>query len=96
MAIAPSNNLAEIDVYPNPFDREVRFAIYAPESGRIRIYNVLGEEIKVMTQPAGLSGETEIVWNISEEPYLFIPSGIYLYTIELDDIKVASGKIVKQ
>ncbi len=91
-------NLAEIDVYPNPFDREVRFSINTPKSGRIRvrIYNVLGEEVKVLSHTSDPAGQTEIIWNPAEDPGGILPAGIYLYTIELNDHTIGSGKVVKQ
>jgi len=93
-----SYNLAEIDVYPNPFDLEVRFSINTPESGRIRIriYNVLGEEMKALSQTSDPAGQTEIIWNPAEDPGGSLPAGIYLYTIELNDHTIGSGKVVKR
>lgn len=89
--------LAEIDVYPNPFDTEARFTIYTSEPGRIRlrIYNVLGEEVKMLIQSSDYSGQTDITWNTGDESGTILP-GIYLYTLEMDDRIIGSGKVVKR
>jgi len=91
------NNPADITVYPNPFRTEVRFNISTTQSGviRIKIYNLLGEEIAMLTHPTDQTGEAEVIWRISDQSGT-IPSGIYLYVIELDTNKIGSGKIVKQ
>ena len=84
-----------IDVYPNPFRDNITFHIRSPEQGlmNIRIFDLLGREVKVLSSSILASEEKDIQWNTNTEAYT--PSGIYLYVIEINGRRVESGRIVK-
>jgi hypothetical protein len=93
-----SEIVSDISVFPSPFRDKVFFKIFTNQTGliRIRIFSVVGKEIKVLTQMSEPFGESEISWTISPYDDVSVPQGIYLYSIELDDIRIGSGKLVKQ
>jgi hypothetical protein len=84
-----------IDVYPNPFRDYITFRICSPEQGlmNIRIFNLLGREVKVLSANILASEEKDIQWSSNTE--IDTPSGIYLFVIEIDGRQVESGRIVK-
>ena len=84
-----------IDLYPNPFHDYITFRIRSPEHGllNIRIFDLLGREVKVLSANIMASEEKDIQWNTNTEANT--PSGIYLFVIEIDGRRVESGRIVK-
>ncbi len=92
------NNISSetyIDIYPNPFRDYITFRIRSPEQGllNIRIFDLLGREVKVLSASILASVEKDIQWNTNTETDT--PSGIYLFVIEIDGKQVISGRIVK-
>jgi len=65
--------------YPNPFNPETVIKYTIPNSGRvtIRLYNVLGKEIKTLVDEQKESGSYEIIFNAEE-----LSSGVYFYKLE--------------
>jgi hypothetical protein len=65
--------------YPNPFNPETVIKYTIPNSGRvtIRLYNVLGKEIKTLADEHKESGSYEIKFNAEE-----LSSGVYFYKLE--------------
>jgi hypothetical protein len=84
-----------VDVYPNPFSEKITFRIRSPEEGllNIRIFDLLGREVKVLSASILASEEKDIQWNANTETDT--PSGIYLFVIEINGRQVESGRIVK-
>ena len=77
--------------YPNPFDEEVTMAFTAPETTTVlvRVYNTVGELVKVISRGTAFIGENEVIWdgkNVMGQP---VPDGVY--TIRITD---ANGKNV--
>jgi len=71
--------------YPNPFNPSttIRYSITNPDIVRIKIYDILGREVKTLVNEFKQSGNYEIQFDASG-----LASGIYLYRIE-------SGKFVQ-
>jgi hypothetical protein len=92
------NNISSetyINVYPNPFSDNITFRIRSPEEGilNIRIFDLLGREVHVLSATILASVEKDIQWNANSETDT--PSGIYLFVIEINGRQVDSGRIVK-
>jgi glycosidase len=68
--------------YPNPFNptTTIRYSIIKPDVVRIKIYDILGREVKTLVNEFKQTGTYEVQFNASE-----IASGIYLYRIESGD-----------
>ncbi len=71
--------------YPNPFNPSttIKYALPAASQVKIRIYNTLGQVVKVLVDGQKPAGYHEINWNASN-----LASGVYLYSIEA---KAVSG-----
>jgi hypothetical protein len=65
--------------YPNPFNPStvIRYALPGTCNIRIRIYNLLGQEVASLVNGIQNAGYYEVAWNASNKA-----SGIYLYSIE--------------
>ncbi|MGB5528359.1 MAG: T9SS type A sorting domain-containing protein, partial [Ignavibacteriaceae bacterium] len=65
--------------YPNPFNPSttIRYSVIKPDVVRIKIYDILGREVKTLVNELKQAGTYEVQFNASE-----IASGIYLYRIE--------------
>ena len=69
--------------YPNPFNptTEIRFALPVTSSVKLRIYNMMGQEIKTY-ESAGLSqGTHQFTWNGTNKNNEQVTSGIYIYRL---------------
>ncbi|WP_353778552.1 FG-GAP-like repeat-containing protein [Winogradskyella sp. 3972H.M.0a.05] len=80
------NFLPKINVFPNPFDDEIRITTYNPLTS-LKITNTLGQLI--------YSEENIMIVN-SYKVNLNIPSGLYTLTLETLDNTVKSYKIIKK
>jgi hypothetical protein len=68
--------------YPNPFNPEtnIRFALPEKSFVTMKVYNVLGQLIKVLIDNKRLdAGTHQASFNMSQ-----YPSGIYFYTIQTE------------
>lgn len=65
--------------YPNPFNPSTNINFRISETGNvsIKIYNVLGKEIKQLLQENLSSGEHNIQWDGKDNLGITLPSGVY-------------------
>jgi N-acetylmuramoyl-L-alanine amidase len=72
--------------YPNPFNPEttIQFQIARESHTKIIIYNLLGHQVKVLTDKTYQPGVFELTWNGKNEHGKKVPSGIYFYRMETD------------
>ncbi len=65
--------------YPNPFNPETTIKFSLAKSGNvtIKLYNILGQEIRTLVKEEKYAGEYSIKFNGSD-----LASGVYLYRIE--------------
>lgn len=70
--------------YPNPFNpsTRVRFAIMKSANVNIKLYNVLGEEVKTVVSRQMTPGIYETELNAAD-----LPSGIYYYTMTASEFR---------
>lgn len=68
--------------YPNPFNPSTKIKYHIPEYGhvKLKIFDVLGNEVRSVVNDEKPAGEYEIVFN-SE----LLPSGIYFYQLEAEN-----------
>ncbi|GIV45277.1 MAG: hypothetical protein KatS3mg036_0095 [Ignavibacterium sp.] len=64
--------------YPNPFNpvTKIKFSIPKSELVRIKVYDLLGEEIKTLVNEYRQAGTYEVEFNASD-----LPGGVYFYRI---------------
>jgi len=72
--------------YPNPFNSSIAIAydLNAKTSVRIAVYNLLGQEIKVLREGIQQPGSYRIIWNARD-----CPSGIYFCRVKTTDFSQA-------
>ncbi|MFQ6618582.1 MAG: FlgD immunoglobulin-like domain containing protein, partial [Fidelibacterota bacterium] len=66
--------------YPNPFNISTTIKYDLPEDGRvtIRIFNTLGQQIKILTDKFQQAGQYSIKWDGKNENRKVVASGVYL------------------
>jgi len=71
--------------YPNPFNPVTKIYYEIPEDGFIclKIYNILGKEIKTLINENKLAGSYEIEFNAKG-----LPSGIYYYVLQFGNRRI--------
>ncbi len=71
--------------YPNPFNPSttIRYSVIQPDLVRIKVYDILGREVKTLVNELKQAGTYEVQFDASG-----LASGIYLYKIE-------SGKFIQ-
>ncbi len=86
--------LADLGATPNPFQSAttIRFragANLVPQVALVKIYNVLGQLVQVLTVRIDGAGEYEVVWDGRTGAGRPAPSGTYVYVIEAGDALIA-------
>jgi len=75
--------------YPNPFNPSttIRLCVNAAYNGvlEMRIYNVLGQLVRVLRLRVQGSGVYMVVWDGTGERGVLMPSGVYFYAVDLDN-----------
>lgn len=68
--------------YPNPFNPEtiISFTLDKPAKVNLKIYDMLGKEIKTLVNSVIASGEHRIKFDASD-----IPAGVYFYELKTDN-----------
>jgi hypothetical protein len=79
-----------IQNYPNPFNpsTKIQFSLKSEGLTTLKIYNVIGEEIKTLVNEYKDAGTYQVVFNASN-----LPSGVYIYKIQSGDF-VSSKKMI--
>ena len=72
--------------YPNPFNPETTISFSVPESGHVTltIFNLMGQQVRVLIDEMVDRGEINIKWNSVDEAGNNVSSGIYLYRFDFD------------
>jgi parallel beta-helix repeat protein len=67
-------------VYPNPFNptTAIKFSLSSPQRVTVRIYNILGQEVKLLTDGPMPAGQNTVVWDGRNAKGEYVSSGIYL------------------
>lgn len=82
--------------YPNPFNPETDISYYLSVSQRIKIniYNSLGQHICTLVDLLQNKGYHHIRWNGKNKHGNMVSSGVYIYTLELDNNQRISKKML--
>ncbi len=70
--------------YPNPFNPDTRIRYVTPADGRVRlrIFNLLGQQVRLLIDGYQDAGLHEVVWNGKNEQSEPLASGLYVYRLE--------------
>jgi len=80
--------------YPNPFNPETKIRFQLPMTGKVvlKVYNVLGQEVRTLVNNEMKAGYHSIVWDGRNSAGVRVASGIYIYRIKAGKF-VASKKM---
>jgi 5'-nucleotidase/UDP-sugar diphosphatase len=74
--------------FPNPFNPETQISYSLPEDGQVRlaIYNVLGQQVKVLVDEYQSAGTKTVVWDGRNQNGEQVSSGIYFYKLQAGEV----------
>lgn len=84
--------------YPNPFNPTTHIAFDIAQSGhiKIKVYNILGQEVKTLVSRYYETGRYNIEWDGRDDRGQTLSSGVYIYRFEAGKIsKVKKMLLVK-
>ena len=86
----PANYILQQN-YPNPFNPStiIKFSVPALELVVIKIYDILGREIKTLVRKEYAPGTHSVEFNAAE-----VPSGVYLYKLTAGDYSAVKKMMV--
>ena len=83
--------------YPNPFNPSTKILVKlnTAYSGNleVRIYNILGQVVRILTLRVTGSGEYEVEWDGKSSAGISLPSGVYFYAVEFQS-RIMIGRMV--
>ena len=87
--VIPENYYLEQN-YPNPFNPTTKIRYQIPEDGivTLKIYDILGKEVKTLVNEPKTTGRYEIKFDASD-----LTSGVYIYRIQVNDY-ISSKKML--
>nr|MBP9211720.1 T9SS type A sorting domain-containing protein [Bacteroidota bacterium] len=70
--------------YPNPFNplTTIRYSTQHAAHASLRVYNVLGQLVKVLADRPHSAGAHVVVWDGTNSQQRAVPSGVYFYRLE--------------
>jgi len=83
-------DLNKVIVYPNPANEKVTFGDNLPHQIKVRIFNIVGEEVY---EYEGASTGGKWTWSLQNKDNEKVASGIYIYVISTNDGDKKVGKI---
>ena len=74
--------------YPNPFNSStsISYTIMKTDYINISIYDLIGNRIKLLINKYERPGHYNVKWNGKDENGISVSAGVYLYSIETDEI----------
>jgi len=87
-------NFALNQNYPNPFNPETEISYELPNDGNVvlKVYSVLGVEVKTLVNEYKKAGYHNISWNGKDNAGRQVSSGLYIYRLETNS-KIAVKKM---
>lgn len=83
--------------YPNPFNPNTTIKFGIPDKGNafvtLKIFNVLGQEVKTLVNEIKTPGIYDIVWNGTDRFNRKVSSGVYFYRIQSNEF-VSNKKLL--
>lgn len=73
--------------YPNPFNPSTTIRYNILESGKVtlKIYDLLGREIKTLVNEDQINGKYQVLWNGENNFGSNVSSGVYFYQLKAGD-----------
>jgi len=69
--------------YPNPFNPSTEISFDLPKAGQVelRIFNVLGQQVRALANQAMEAGQHTIIWDGRDQGGTQVSSGVYFYRL---------------
>ena len=82
--------------YPNPFNPATNIEYSIARSGHVQlvIYNMTGQKVATLVDEQKSPGEYNIIWQAKDSVGGSLPSGVYLYKMDLDGQQHISKKML--
>jgi hypothetical protein len=83
--------------YPNPFNPTTEIQYTLPAAGKVtlKIFNVLGEQVRLLVDEFKPAGQYTVVWDGKNNAGETIASGIYIYQISYQPSEPSTRPIVR-
>jgi hypothetical protein len=82
--------------YPNPFNptTTIRFAV--PQAGPISlmVYNVLGQQVRMLAQGNVSAGYHDVVWDGKDDHGMTVQSGVYFYRLQTGSVALVKKMVM--
>lgn len=71
--------------YPNPFNpaTEISFFLEKQREVELKVYNPLGQLVKTLVSNEMPQGDHKVVWDGTNNDNIQVPSGVYIYSLEV-------------
>ena len=75
--------------YPNPFNptTTIRFEVPTPSQVTLRIYNLMGQEVRTLTRDWFPIGSHQLMWNGKDQRGISVSAGVYIYRLLSQDFQ---------
>jgi hypothetical protein len=75
------------DNFPNPFNNQTLISFQIPRETQVRleIYDVLGQKIRTLVNERKVKGSYTVSWDGKNDRNQIVSSGIYLYSLQVND-----------
>jgi glycosidase len=83
--------------FPNPFNPETRLRYSVPENGRrfsLRIFNVLGQQVKTLFDGTQAAGEHEVIWDGRNSKGELAGTGLYFVVMQAENFRAVRKMMV--
>ncbi len=76
--------------FPNPFNPSTNIKYTLKDDGNVKlaIFNIRGQLVRTLVDARQSAGEYTQVWNGQDNNGTVLPSGIYFYTIQVNEFKI--------
>ncbi|MDO8549588.1 MAG: choice-of-anchor B family protein [Ignavibacteria bacterium] len=84
--------------YPNPFNPNtiIPFNITQTENVRLKIYNIIGQEIRTLINNTLSPGNYKFSWDGKDSNRMNVTSGVYFYSLEQSNKKITRKMILSR
>lgn len=96
VAVSLPEGYALSPCYPNPFNPSTTIRYQLPEPGDVRlaIYDVLGQEVRVLISEMQPAGWYRVMWDGKDGAGRLVSSGVYLYRMQIGEQFLQTRKMV--
>jgi hypothetical protein len=83
--------------YPNPFNptTTIRYALPVQSTVSLKVYNILGQEVKALVNESQLSGNYAVLWDGKNNHGAQVSTGIYFYRLEVNGLGASNDSFTQ-